>query len=208
MKTILAALFLFSVSGLYAQTPNQRLSTTSPSNIKKQTINTHDGDAVPMLTSAKVDLLEKNVYELTQQVQTLQKQLQDMQVAMKTKLTTTDVYSATYTIDMTKDIIDNMKGVYDYTINDAAYTNNPKAIVAATIVNNKYNFPVASKTYFGKDNKWHVSMAKYIVNYSYPGLLKSCEGCANYPNPFEVAVVEDIAKSGPLTIDVRVINLK
>lgn len=215
MKSILAAFILLSVYSSYAQTANPRLSTTNIPTNKVQNTSSHDGDAVSMTTSAKVDLLEKNVYELTKQMQTLQKQLQDLQGGMntvqgglKTKIAASDIYTTSYNIDVKKDAIDNGKGAYDYTINDAVYTTNPKALIVATIVNNKYNFPVAIKTYFGKDNKWHVSIAQYIVNYSYPGLLKSCEGCANYPNPFEVAVVEDIAKSGPVSLDVHVVNVK
>jgi len=133
--------------------------------------------------------------------------LDALSTQLNTKLGSSDLYSNTYTIDIAKETSGN-QGIYDYTINDGTFTSNSKAIVAANLADNAGNYAVPVKAYFGGDNKWHVTIAKYFINDIFGASLRQCPTCSDYPGLFPVAGIYSVGKDGTLKLNVRVINVK
>ena len=233
MRSMLPILCICFALSATAQTVNPVLKTRPVITKVQNNSSTHDGDAMNMTAEAKIKSLEEDVQLLKTQVQdlqaSLQKQTKDSKDALQfavqlakgqtitldnkltaqlnTKLGSSDFYSNTYTIDIAKETNGN-QGIYDYAINDVMFTGNSKAIVAANLADNAGNYAVPVKAYFGGDNKWHVTIAKYFINDIFGASLRQCPTCADYPGVFPVAGIYSVGKDGTLKLNVRVINVK
>ncbi|SHN34136.1 hypothetical protein [Chitinophaga sp. CF418] len=233
MRSMLPILCIFFALSAAAQTVNPALKTRPVITKVQSNSSTRDGDAMSMTAEAKIKSLEEDVQLLKTQVQdlqaSLQKQIKDSKDALQlavqlakgqtialdnklntkldTKLGSSDFYQNTYTIDIAKETTEN-QGIYDYAINDGVFTSNLKAIVVANLADNTGNYAVPVKAYFGGDNKWHVTIAKYFISDVFGASLKQCATCADYPGMFPVAGVTTVGKGGTLKLNVRVINVK